>query len=90
MDGTSRELDASIPDGDVLRGLAVEGIDLDAVTNELEREGVRNLCTAYQRLLDCIAEKRAFLRGNSPQFSIEEGLDSDQRTRSCGCGMLSA
>jgi transaldolase len=62
----ARTVDASIPDGDVLRALTVEGIDLEAVTNELEVEGVRNFCAAYQRLLDCIAEKRAFLRGASP------------------------
>jgi transaldolase len=34
-----------------------EGIDLDAVTTELEREGVRSFCDSYHDLLDCIAGK---------------------------------
>jgi transaldolase len=39
-------------------GLAAEaGIDLPAVTAELEREGVRSFCDSYHQLLDCIETK---------------------------------
>ena len=34
------------------------GIDLAAVTAELEREGVRSFCDSYRQLLDCIEKKR--------------------------------
>ena len=33
------------------------GIDLDAVTAELEREGVQSFCDSYHELLDCIEGK---------------------------------
>jgi transaldolase len=33
------------------------GIDLDAVTSGLEREGVRSFCDSYHELLDCIETK---------------------------------
>ena len=33
------------------------GIDLDAVTAELEREGVKAFCDSYQQLLNCIESK---------------------------------
>ena len=33
------------------------GIDLGAVTSELEREGVRSFCDSYRELLDCIEAK---------------------------------
>jgi transaldolase len=33
------------------------GIDLAAVTDELEREGVRSFCDSYRELLDCIETK---------------------------------
>jgi hypothetical protein len=33
------------------------GIDLDAVTTELEREGVRSFCDSYRELLACIEAK---------------------------------
>ena len=36
---------------------AAGGIELAAVTAELEREGVRSFCDSYQRLLDCIEHK---------------------------------
>ena len=35
------------------------GIDLDGVTAELEREGVRSFCESYRQLLDCIEGKLA-------------------------------
>jgi transaldolase len=33
------------------------GIDLDAVTSELEREGVKSFCDSYNELLECIEGK---------------------------------
>jgi transaldolase len=41
-----------------LRRAREAGIDLDAITAELEREGVRSFCDSYRELLDCIASKR--------------------------------
>jgi len=37
------------------------GIDLDAVTTALEREGVESFCASYHQLLDCIEAKLATL-----------------------------
>lgn len=34
-----------------------EGIDLEAITSELEREGVAAFCDSYRELLDCIETK---------------------------------
>ena len=33
------------------------GIDLDAITDQLEREGVRSFCDSYQELLACVETK---------------------------------
>ncbi len=33
------------------------GVDLDAVTSKLEREGVESFCDSYQQLLDCVEGK---------------------------------
>ncbi|HEV3377516.1 MAG TPA: transaldolase [Thermoleophilaceae bacterium] len=41
-----------------LRRVAEAGIELDALTGELEREGVRSFCDSYHELLDCIEIKR--------------------------------
>jgi transaldolase len=41
----------------VLRRTHAAGVDLDAVTGELEREGVRSFCDSYNELLDCIETK---------------------------------
>jgi transaldolase len=40
-----------------LADAARAGIDLDAVTQALEREGVQSFCTSYRELLDCIEGK---------------------------------
>jgi transaldolase len=40
-----------------LHRAADAGIDLDAVTSELERDGVRSFCDSYHELLDCIETK---------------------------------
>jgi transaldolase len=41
----------------LLRRAADAGVDLDAVTTALEREGVRSFCDSYSELLDCIETK---------------------------------
>jgi transaldolase len=43
----------------ILRRAGEAGIDLDAVTAELEREGVRSFCDSYHELLDRIETKLA-------------------------------
>jgi transaldolase len=42
---------------ETLRRAEAAGIDLNAVTAELEREGVRSFCDSYRDLLDCIKTK---------------------------------
>jgi transaldolase len=39
------------------------GVDLAAITAELEREGVASFCDSYHQLLDCIDSKVAVLTG---------------------------
>jgi transaldolase len=52
---------APVPDAaaaeDTLRRAADAGVDLDAITSELEREGVRAFCDSYRELLDSIATR---------------------------------
>ncbi|MGQ0805302.1 MAG: hypothetical protein ACT4PI_15740, partial [Actinomycetota bacterium] len=43
----------------VITRLPEAGVDLDAITSALEREGVASFCDSYQQLLDCITEKVA-------------------------------
>jgi hypothetical protein len=55
---TARTLDADPAGADrILAATAGAGIDLGAVTAELEREGVRSFCDSYHQLLDCIERK---------------------------------
>jgi transaldolase len=42
----------------VLAAAAAEGVDLDAITSALEREGVQAFCDSYDELLRCIEGKR--------------------------------
>jgi transaldolase len=42
---------------ETLRRAELAGIDLAAITSELEREGVRSFCDSYQELLDCVETK---------------------------------
>jgi transaldolase len=42
---------------ETLERAAQAGVDLDAITAELEREGVAAFCDAYTELLDCIKSK---------------------------------
>ena len=37
--------------------LASDGVDLAAITQQLEREGVASFCASYRELLDCIERK---------------------------------
>jgi transaldolase len=48
---------------EILRRAEDAGIDLDTVTTELEREGVRSFCDSYRELLACIEAK---LQGARP------------------------
>jgi transaldolase len=45
----------------VLSAAAAEGVDLAAITSELERQGVRAFCDSYAELLSCIEGKRVSL-----------------------------
>ena len=45
----------------VLDAAAAEGVDLDAITRDLEREGIDRFCESYSRLLACIESKLAAL-----------------------------
>jgi transaldolase len=59
----ARTVDAD-PEG-ARRALAdarTAGVDLAAVTAELEREGVRSFCDSYHRLLECIENKLGVAR----------------------------
>ena len=54
------DLDAAAAE-ETLAAAADAGIDLAAVTAELEREGVRSFCDSYHELLDCIEGKLGVL-----------------------------
>jgi transaldolase len=41
----------------LLAEAAAEGVDLEAITRDLEREGVESFCDAYRQLLGCIEAK---------------------------------
>jgi transaldolase len=54
----ARTLDADPDSAErMLAAAAAAGLDLAAITAELEREGVRSFCDSYHRLLDCIERK---------------------------------
>ena len=40
-----------------LSAAAAEGVDLDSITSELERDGVKAFCDSYEQLLGCIESK---------------------------------
>ena len=42
---------------EVLASAAGEGVDLETITDELEREGVEAFCSSYRQLLGCIESK---------------------------------
>jgi transaldolase len=47
----------------VLAQASAAGLDLDALTSELEREGVHAFCDSYRELVDCIDSKLKVLAG---------------------------
>jgi transaldolase len=49
----------------VLSAAAEEGIDVEAITSELEREGVKSFCDSYEQLLSCIESKLGSLIATS-------------------------
>jgi transaldolase len=56
----ARTLDAAPAEAErALADLAGAGVDLAAITEELEREGVASFCASYRELLDCIERKLA-------------------------------
>ena len=51
-------MDAGLRDTEeTLRRAEASGIDLPALTAELESEGVRSFCDSYRELLSCIETK---------------------------------
>jgi transaldolase len=56
-DPTQRFADSADVATETLGRAAAAGIDLDAITAELEREGVDAFRQSYRELLDCIAAK---------------------------------
>jgi transaldolase len=56
----ARTVDANPDDAErILAAAAVAGLDLGAVTAQLEREGVSSFCDSYHQLLGCIEHKLA-------------------------------
>jgi transaldolase len=56
----ARSLDPQAPESvRTLTRLEEAGIDLGAITAELEREGVQSFCDSYHQLLDCVESKVA-------------------------------
>jgi len=54
----ARTLDSDPPgSAQTLADAAAAGVDLPAITAELEREGVQSFCDSYRQLLDCIDSK---------------------------------
>jgi transaldolase len=57
-----RALDTNLTDAQrVLAAAGEAGLDLGAITTELERAGVASFCDSYHELLDCIESKLASL-----------------------------
>ena len=53
-----------------LRRAQDAGIDLDAITAQLEREGVRSFCDSYHELLACIETKLGATQASSGRASV--------------------
>jgi transaldolase len=68
--GSPLDADASSAEG-TLRGAEAAGIDLTALTAELELEGVRSFCDSYHQLLSCIETKLS-----QPEFAGLEAQSS--------------
>lgn len=62
----ARTVDDDLEDAERrLRALAEVGVDLDEVTEELQREGVDKFAKSYDELLECVEQKMARLAGRS-------------------------
>ena len=51
---------------EVLAGAASAGLDLEEITDGLEREGVRSFCDSYRQLLACIESRLGTLKNAGP------------------------
>jgi transaldolase len=61
-----RAFDDTIAAAPVLLAHAADaGVDLPAITAQLERDGVRSFCASYRELLDCVETKLELLRAAS-------------------------
>jgi transaldolase len=60
---------------ETLRRAADAGIELDTVTAQLEREGVRSFCDSYHELLDCIDTKVARIGAERRRLPATEVAD---------------
>ena len=59
-------LDADTGEAETVLAAAAEaGLDLEAITAELEREGVESFCGSYDELLRCIETKLAAISGHA-------------------------
>ena len=66
----TRAFDPSSPaPAETLRRAADAGIDLAAVTKQLEREGVRSFCDSYRDLLACIETKLQRTVDHAPRLA---------------------
>jgi transaldolase len=70
--GGSLGADASVA-GDLLRQLAETGVDLDAITVDLERKGVESFSDSYAELLDCIEARIAHLQADIHAVALSSG-----------------
>lgn len=58
----------------VLRDAAAAGVDLPAITRDLEHEGVRAFCDSYRELLSCIDAKLADAAFHTPVTEPEAAV----------------
>jgi len=59
-------LDTNLAEAErTLNAAAEAGLDLVALTAELEREGVESFCASYRELLDCIEIKLTRLKSGA-------------------------
>jgi transaldolase len=56
-DATRDFTDCIAASAETLRRVEHEGVDLAAITSQLEREGVRAFCDSYHELMNCMASK---------------------------------
>lgn len=67
---TARTIDTGVQDAARAVATAEEAeIDLDAITTELEHEGIASFCDSYHQLLGCVESKLAALAPTDPTTS---------------------